>query len=106
MGLACAVSSSVTEKAIRASHIKPWSECTNEERLDPNNGLPLVASLDALFDAGLISFGPTGQLLVSPKMSVDEQKLFGLVDTSLTKPPTEWMALYLAAHRRRHGFTD
>jgi hypothetical protein len=42
----CAVTSSLTEKVIRASHIKPWRECTNDERLDPDNGLPLIANLD------------------------------------------------------------
>jgi putative restriction endonuclease len=38
---------------LRASHIKPWSDCSNRERLDPLNGLLLVAHIDALFDNGL-----------------------------------------------------
>jgi hypothetical protein len=104
-GRRCAITSSVTDEAIRASHIKPWSECTDEERLDPENGLPLVASLDALFDAGLISFDSAGLLIVSPKVSVDEQKLFGITKASLTRPPARRMAEYLAAHRRKHGFS-
>ena len=29
------------------------SESTDKERLDPYDGLPLTATLDALFDAGL-----------------------------------------------------
>lgn len=86
-GQRCAVTSSVTYKAIRASHIKPWSECTNEERLDPENGLPLVASLDALFDAGLISFDSDGVLIVSPEMSVEERNGIDKVSVTLGSAP-------------------
>ena len=65
----CCVTGSTTIDAIRASHIKPWRNSTDEERLNPYNGLPLVASLDALFDAGLISFESSGALIVSPLLS-------------------------------------
>jgi len=47
----------------RVAH-QPWRESTDEKRLDPTKGLPLVASLDALFDAGLISFEDSGRMLV------------------------------------------
>lgn len=66
------VTRSVTGAAIRASHIKPWRYSTDEERLGRYNGLPLVASLDALFDAGLISFKPSGNLIVSSILSESE----------------------------------
>jgi predicted restriction endonuclease len=39
----CAVTGSSTEAAIRASHIKPWRDSTDAERLDAKNGLPLIA---------------------------------------------------------------
>ena len=52
-GNRCCVTGSTTLDAIRASHIKPWRRSSNQERLDPYNGLPLVATLDALFDAGM-----------------------------------------------------
>jgi hypothetical protein len=74
----CAVTHSAVLDAIRASHIKPWSESTNEERLDPRNGLPLVASLDALFDTGLISFEPSGIMMISSKLDASEQRIFGI----------------------------
>jgi hypothetical protein len=95
----CSVTGSSTLEAIRASHIKPWRESTDEERLDPSNGLPLVASLDALFDAGLISFESSGSLIVSPKLKTSEQQIFGLSERSLTKRPPENTAEYLAYHR-------
>lgn len=49
-----------------ASHIKPWREASNEERLAGGNGLLLTPSIDHLFDRGFISFGDDGDLLVSP----------------------------------------
>lgn len=39
-----------------ASHIKPWRESDNKERLDGGNGLLLTPSIDHLFDRGFISF--------------------------------------------------
>lgn len=98
-GNGCAVTGSATCAAIRASHIKPWRHSTDEERLDPNNGLPLVASLDALFDAGLIAFASSGTLIVSSVMPKSERQIFGLNSQSLAKPPPQKTALYLAYHR-------
>ena len=98
-GNCCAVTRSKTQEAIRASHIKPWRESNNVERLDPDNGLPLLASLDALFDTGLISFASSGAMLVSSKLNRSEKELFGVDDRSLTKKPTTKTAAYLAYHR-------
>jgi putative restriction endonuclease len=100
----CSVTGSLIQAAIRASHITPWRESSNAERLDPNNGLPLIASLDALFDAGLISFDSCGKLIASPKLSSTEQGIFGISENSLRKKPAAKMAGYLAHHRATHGF--
>ncbi len=105
-GHCCAATSAVTVRAIRASHIKPWKESTNKERLDPDNGLPLVATLDALFDAGLISFDAAGQMLVSPALTAAERKVLGIGNLSLGKKPTPKMAAYLVHHREKHGFAE
>jgi len=99
-GHRCAVTHSETLDAIRASHIKPWRESTDRERLDPDNGFPLMANLDALFDAGLISFESSGKLIVSSMLNVTERQLFGIADKSLTKTPTAKTAEYLAYHRK------
>lgn len=47
-----------------ASHIKPWAESTNEEKLDGNNGLLLSPHVDKLFDRGWISFSDKGDVLI------------------------------------------
>ena len=49
-----------------ASHIKPWRESTNEERLIGGNGLLLTPSIDHLFDRGFITFADDGELVISP----------------------------------------
>ena len=95
----CAISGSSTVEAIRASHIKPWKDSNDQERLDSYNGLPLVATLDALFDAGLISFEASGKMLVSRQLNDAERAIFGLVGKSLSKKPTSETAQYLHYHR-------
>lgn len=99
-GNQCAVTGATTREAIRASHIIPWSESV-EKRLDPHNGLPLTANLDALFDRGLISFESSGEMIVSPQLSGSERKLLQLDQQKLSKSPTPETAAYLALHRER-----
>jgi predicted restriction endonuclease len=48
-----------------ASHIKPWRDSTNEQKLDKFNGLFLIPTLDKLFDRGYISFSDDGSILIS-----------------------------------------
>lgn len=38
-----------------ASHIKPWKDSSDRERLDHRNGLAACPTHDAAFDAGLIT---------------------------------------------------
>ena len=61
-----------------ASHIKPWSKCNNEERLDPFNGLMLAPNIDALFDSGLITFETDGTIKISPKIDPENQERLGI----------------------------
>ena len=48
------------------SHIKPWREASNEERLHGGNGLLLTPTADHLFDRGFISFEDGGEVIISP----------------------------------------
>ncbi len=89
---------------LRASHIKPWKDSTNQERLDPGNGLLLSASIDVLFDRGFISFEDNGQMLVSDdlrrtdileKLGIDIEKKYS-IDPSNTK--------YLSWHRNKYFY--
>lgn len=100
-GHRCCVTGTTICDAVRASHIKPWKHSSDSERLDPYNGLPLVATLDALFDVGLITFDQEGTLLVSKLVAPEEKKLLGLVERRLVCPVNANTASYLTYHREK-----
>lgn len=52
-----------------ASHIKPWRDATDAERLNPANGLLLCPGSDRLFDHGLMTFDGDGEARFSPHLS-------------------------------------
>jgi predicted restriction endonuclease len=65
---ACRVTGVSDAKHLRASHIKPWRDANNAERLNGANGLLLSPHIDHLFDQGYISFSNSEQLLVVPEV--------------------------------------
>lgn len=99
-GGTCSVSGCTIREALRASHIKPWKQSDDEERLDGENGLLLTADLDALFDKGLISFADDGQMLVANRVGRKDRTLFRLPRPLLLRP-TPGQRRYLVEHRRR-----
>jgi hypothetical protein len=74
----CAVTGCTIEALLTASHVKPWRDSTNIERLDPENGLLLVPTLDRLFDRGLITFAMDGSMVPSPLLPPAEKKRLSL----------------------------
>lgn len=54
-----------------ASHIKPWKDSDNRERLCGHNGLMLTPTPDHLFDKGFISFADDGRLLYAARANRD-----------------------------------
>lgn len=80
---ACAVTGVKNPTLLRASHIIPWSVCENDqERLNVHNGLLLVATLDAAFDVGLISFTDSGEIIISQRLKSGDCRAAG-IDQSL-----------------------
>jgi putative restriction endonuclease len=99
----CPISGINDPRLLRASHIKPWADCDNRERLDPFNGILLSANLDAAFDAGIISFSDDGDVLRSH--SIDDANFVALGIRSGTRlPVTPEHAQFLMWHRRAHGY--
>ncbi len=86
---------------LRASHIKPWRDASDGERIDPNNGLLLTPSADHLFDRGWLSFRSDGRLIVSGKLPEQVTAKLGidLREGRSCGPFTELQANYLAYHR-------
>jgi putative restriction endonuclease len=56
-------------KHLRASHIKPWKDSNDQEKIDGNNGLLLSPHVDHLFDRGFISFKNSGDLIISKELN-------------------------------------
>jgi len=72
----CSVTGLQNVSLLRASHIKPWKESSNDERLTPYNGLLLTPDYDFLFDSGYLSFRDNGNVLVSQRLSSFARKVF------------------------------
>ena len=53
------------KELLRVSHIKPWKDCNDDEKVDSNNCILLSPLWDAAFDKGLVTFDSQGK----PKFS-------------------------------------
>lgn len=94
----------ITEPGLlRASHIVPWADCTDAQRLDVHNGLLLSALWDAAFDRGFISFADDGTVLANSQLSKTARKTLGVA----TAPPLTGLRdehrINLELHRARNG---
>jgi hypothetical protein len=102
----CSVTGCDIDEVLVASHAKAWKDSSNEERLDEYNGLLLSASLDRLFDRGLISFSDDRALLVKSGISGEALAKLGLSHDSALRTLHPRHRPYLNAHRERFGFPD
>ena len=98
-GRKCAVTGCDIENILIASHIVPWKDASDEERLDPANGILLSPVYDALFDRHLISFTDDGSIQISKRISQEGQQSLGIsASDQLLNVSTELKA-YLSRHR-------
>jgi hypothetical protein len=65
---ACRVTRVSEPRHLKASHIKPWRDATDSERLDGANGLLLSPHIDHLFDEGYITFSRNQELVIVPEV--------------------------------------
>ena len=98
----CAVTGIGIPALLRASHIKPWRDSNNTERLDRHNGLLLVANLDAAFDAGLITFQDDGSMTASSMLGAHPEEALGIPPggARLRRAPSPEQRAFLQYHRR------
>jgi hypothetical protein len=82
----------------------PWAASSNEQRLDRYNGLLLTASIDRLFDQGLISFTAEGDLMRKPDLSDVDLGYLGLQSSARLRFIDPRHQPYLSAHRKKFGF--
>jgi hypothetical protein len=96
----CCVTSLNVTSLLRASHIKPWRDCNNQERLDHYNGFLLSPTYDAAFDAGFISFENDGKIKLSNGLSYLQTQALGLSPTaSIQDSLSTQHKKYLKYHR-------
>ncbi len=93
----CSITSSDMIDILVASHIKPWKNSNNQERLDVYNGLLLLPNLDKLFDKGYISFDERGYILISSK--VENYEILGINNEMIIKIGKEHLP-YFEYHRK------
>ena len=99
----CRVTGLSIGEHLRASHIKPWRDSTDPEKLDGANGLLLAPHIDHLFDRGYISFEADGALLVSPELQDEAKRALGVPTGLKTRPFSAEHAAFLD-HHRQHVF--
>ncbi|HEX7999582.1 MAG TPA: HNH endonuclease [Pyrinomonadaceae bacterium] len=95
----CCVTGLAVEDLLRASHIKPWRDSNNRERLDPYNGLLLSPNYDAVFDKGYINFTDNGRIQVSSQISGEQLRMLDISLSVRIDGLKEKHRSYLAYHR-------
>jgi len=95
----CSVTKCKNTSILKASHIKPWKDSDNNERLDVYNGLLLTPNLDALFDGGLISFKDSGEVILSSFLDGDTLNKLGVTGTEILTSLSNERKKYMQYHR-------
>ena len=95
----CAVTGFNKLDILIASHIVPWSDSTDNERLDVHNGLLLSPNYDALFDRHLISFENNGKIILSDAIDNNAYKRIGVTGIERINNISHNNHQYLDRHR-------
>ncbi len=95
----CSVSGCTEISILRASHIKPWRDSDNIERLDVYNGLLLTPNLDVTFDKGLITFSDSGEISISTFLNMDTRDKLGIDEGMKIRSLEKQHKVFLKYHR-------
>jgi hypothetical protein len=101
----CPITGITDPALLRASHIVPWAECDDGQRLDIHNGLLLSALWDAAFDVGLVSFSDDGTAIAGPELSAAARTALGVEREPRLPNLQDPHRANLADHRARHRFS-
>ena len=97
----CAVTGFDNPKILIASHILPWKEAKDEQRLDVDNGILLSPAYDALFDKNLISFENNGKIILSDTIEYNSYQKLGVSSKEKIIKLSEGNKSYLEYHREK-----
>lgn len=74
----CALTGIDVPDLLVASHIVPWSDADNQDRLDKYNGFLFESRIDKLFDRHLITFADNGAIMISTSISQENRERLGI----------------------------
>lgn len=94
----CSISGCQFFDILIASHIKPWAESNNTERLNTFNGLLLLPNFDKLFDKGYISFNSNGKIIFSNFFPQTDRHLLNIPPNTSLKKVEEKHLSFLKYH--------
>lgn len=97
----CRVTGAVDPALLRACHMKPWSACSNAQRMDGANGLLLEPGFHLLFTKGYIGFDGAGHLLVSSRLPRHVVQQWPVRQAVAPRPFAKPQLEYLAFHTAR-----
>jgi putative restriction endonuclease len=95
----CRVTGLERQEFLVASHIKPWRDSDNRERLSGANGLLLSPHIDKLFDRHWISFDAGGELICEHEAAREALRCWGIDGANLIRPFSREQETFLSAHR-------
>jgi hypothetical protein len=97
----CAVTKFNRIEVLIASHIVPWSNATDLERLDVHNGILLSPTYDALFDRHLISFDDHGRIILANTIDTVAFEKIGVTGKEKIRKFNSHNLPYLNRHREK-----
>lgn len=97
----CAVTGFDKLDILIASHILPWAESDDNQRLDVHNGILLSPTYDALFDRHLITFEDKGKIVLSNAIEEQAFHRIGVTGTEKINNLSAFNIEYLEKHRNQ-----
>lgn len=95
----CRVTGVEDARLLIASHIKPWRDSDNAERINGFNGIMLSPHIDALFDERLITFEDDGRMQIHPSLSSNVLDRWSISKTTIVEKFRNEQLPFLAHHR-------
>lgn len=96
----CRVTGVTDTRLLIASHIKPWRDASNAERVSGYNGILLSPHVDALFDEQFITFEDDGRMHVHPALPAEVLGRWSIDPDKRVQPFRPEQQTYLEHHRR------
>jgi 5-methylcytosine-specific restriction enzyme A len=97
----CAVTKFSDTRILIASHIVPWKDSSDEQRLDVDNGILLSPTYDALFDRRLITFDDIGKIILSDQIELNSFHKIGITGKESIRKMSDGNKAYLILHQQQ-----